>query len=241
MTAIRGVIFDVDGTLVDSNDAHARAWVDALKEFGHTVQFEEVRRRIGMGGDKLLPEVTGGLESDSPEGKKVSARCSEIFMKQLLPELRALPGAKELLRALRDRGLKLVIASSAQKEKLRELLRIAGADGVVEGATSSSDAERSKPDPDIVQAALDGLRLPPEEVVMIGDTPYDVEAAARAGLKTIGFRSGGWTDAGLEGAIAVYDGPADLLAHLDTSPLAAGAGSAATPPQAEKTPPQRYV
>ncbi|WP_437832977.1 HAD family hydrolase [Sorangium sp. So ce1153] len=240
MTSIRGVIFDVDGTLIDSNDAHARAWVDALEEFGHKVQFEEVRRRIGMGGDKLLPEVTG-ISSESPEGKKMSARCSEIFMKQLLPELRAFPGTKELLEELHRRGLKIAIASSAQKEKLRELLKLTGAEGVIESATSSSDAEQSKPDPDIVEAALDNLELPHGEVVMIGDTPYDVEAAARAGLRTIGFRSGGWTDSGLKGAIAVYDGPADLLAHLDTSPIVEGAEGAGTAPQAEKTPQQRYV
>ncbi|WP_438006839.1 HAD family hydrolase [Sorangium sp. So ce321] len=240
MASIRGVIFDVDGTLIDSNDAHARAWVDALEEFGHKVQFEEVRRRIGMGGDKLLPEVTG-ISIESPEGKKMSARCSEIFMKQLLPELRAFPGTKELLEELHRRGIKIVIASSAQKEKLRELLKLTGADGVIESATSSSDAEKSKPDPDIVEAALGNLELPHSEVVMIGDTPYDVEAAARAGLRTIGFRSGGWTDSGLKGAIAVYDGPADLLAHLDTSPLVEGAEGASTAPQAEKTPQQRYV
>lgn len=240
MASIRGVIFDVDGTLIDSNDAHARAWVDALEEFGHKVHFEEVRRLIGMGGDKLLPKVTG-ISSDSPEGKRISGRCSEIFMKQLLPELRAFPGTKELLEELHRRGIKIVIASSAQEEKLRELLKLTGADGVIESATSSSDAEQSKPDPDIVQAALDDLKLPPGEVVMIGDTPYDVEAAARAGLRTIGFRSGGWTDSGLAGAIAVYDGPADLLAQLETSPLAGGAGGASTAPQAEKTPQQRYV
>lgn len=240
MASIRGVIFDVDGTLIDSNDAHARAWVDALEEFGHKVQFEEVRRRIGMGGDKLLPEVTG-ISKDSPEGEKISARCSDIFMEQLLPGLRAFPGTKELLEELHRRGLKIVIASSAQKEKLRELLKLTGAHGVIESATSSSDAERSKPDPDIVEAALHNLGLPPGEVVMIGDTPYDIEAAARTGLRTIGFRSGGWTDSGLTGAIAVYDGPADLLAQLDTSPLAEGAGGASAAPQAEETPQQRYV
>ncbi|WP_437646845.1 HAD family hydrolase [Sorangium sp. So ce362] len=237
MASIRGVIFDVDGTLIDSNDAHARAWIDALEEFGHKVHFEEVRRLIGMGGDKLLPRVTG-ISSDSPEGKRISGRCSEIFMKQLLPELRAFPGTKELLEELHRRGIRIVIASSAKEEKLRELLKLTGADGVIESATSSSDAEQSKPDPDIVQAALGDLRLPPGEVVMIGDTPYDVEAAARAGLRTIGFRSGGWTDSALAGAIAVYDGPADLLAHLETSPLAGGASAA---PQAEETPLQRTV
>ncbi len=239
MASIRGVIFDVDGTLVDSNDAHARAWADALQEFGYDAPFEEVRRLIGMGGDKILAKLAG-VDKESPEGEKMSARCSEIFMKQLLPGLRAFPGTRELLEEMRNRGLKLVIASSAQKDKLRELLKIAQADDLVESATSSSDAERSKPDPDIVQAALDNLGLPPEEVVMVGDTPYDIEAAGKAGLRTVAFRSGGWTDAGLEGAIAIYDGPADLLARFGTSPFAQGAETPGAQ-QAEKTPTQRYV
>jgi HAD superfamily hydrolase (TIGR01509 family) len=223
MTPIRGVILDVDGTLVDSNDAHARAWVDAFEEFGHWVQVEEVRRLIGMGGDKLLPALSGVSES-SPEGKKIGERRAEIFMQRYLPALRAIPGAKELLRELRDRGFKVVVASSARKEELDRLLEIVGAGGLVEDTTSSSDAERSKPDPDIVQAALDNLRLPREEVMMIGDTPYDIQAAAKAGLRTIGFRSGGWSDTGLKGAVAIYDGPADLRAHFETSPLAGGRG-----------------
>ncbi|AUX27441.1 haloacid dehalogenase [Sorangium cellulosum] len=228
MAAIRGVIFDVDGTLVDSNDAHARSWVDALKELGHDARFDEVRRRIGMGGDKLLPQVMG-ISSDSPEGERITERVSEIFMKQYLPEIRALPGAKELLEALHRRGIKIAVASSARQEKLRKLLEIAGGDGVVESATSASDAEQSKPDPDIVQAALDKLGLAADEVVMIGDTPYDIEAAGRAGLRTIAVRSGGWTDSGLAGALAIYDDPADLLARLDTSPLAEGAGGSPPP------------
>lgn len=222
MAAIRGVIFDVDGTLVDSNDAHARAWVDALEEHGIKVPFEEVRRCIGMGGDKLLPAVAN-LSSDSPQGERISERCSEIFMQRELPRLRAFPGARELLQKIRGRGVKIGVASSAKEEKLGKLLEIAGADGLIEGATSSSDAERSKPDPDIVRAALESLSLPPDQVLMIGDTPYDIEAAARAGVRTIGFRSGGWSDRELEGAIAVYDGPADLLARFEASPLAGDA------------------
>ena len=112
------------------------------------------------------------------------------------------------------------MASSAKKDELEALLRICGADEVIEGQTSSDDAERSKPDPDIVHAALEQLGLPPDEVVMLGDTPYDVEAAGRAHVGVIAFRCGGWGDKDLAGALAVHDDPADLFAHYETSPLA---------------------
>jgi HAD superfamily hydrolase (TIGR01509 family) len=218
---IRGVILDVDGTLVDSNDAHARAWVEALAEHGIEVAFEEVRPLIGMGGDKLLPEVSG-IREDTPEGEKIGERRGEIFKERYLPSLKAFPSARELLRRMRDEGLKLVVASSAKEDELNPLLKIAGASDLVEEKTSSDDAERSKPDPDIVKAALESSGLGPGEVVMLGDTPYDVESASRAGVRVVAVRSGGWGDGDLSGAIAIYDDTADLLAHYDSSPLKEG-------------------
>jgi HAD superfamily hydrolase (TIGR01509 family) len=218
---IRGVILDVDGTLVDSNDAHARAWVEALAEHGIEVAFEEVRPLIGMGGDKLLPEVSG-IREDTPEGEKIGKRRGEIFKERYLPTLKAFPSARELLRRMRDEGLKLVVASSAKEDELNPLLKIAGASDLVEEKTSSDDAERSKPDPDIVKAALESSGLGPDEVVMLGDTPYDVESASRAGVRVVAVRSGGWEDGDLSGAIAIYDDTADLLAHYDSSPLKGG-------------------
>lgn len=215
---VRGVILDVDGTLVDSNDAHARAWVEALKEAGFDVPFERVRPLIGMGGDKLLPEVTG-LPEDDPRAKRAGERRGEIFKARFLPSLRAFPRTRELLLRMRETGLKLAVASSAEPDELKALLRIAGAEDLVVGASSADDVGRSKPDPDVVHAALGRLALDPAQVVMIGDTPYDVEAAARAGVRAIAFRCGGWDGERLRGAIAVYDGPADLLARLDGSPL----------------------
>ena len=216
---IRGVILDIDGTLVDSNDAHASAWVEALAEHGIDVEYEKARRLIGMGGDKLLPELTG-LEEDSPIGKKIGESRSKIFKSKYLPHLKPFPRVKELLARMTKDGLRLVVASSAKEDELKELLKIAGAEEFIEDKTSSSDAENSKPDPDIVEAALDDLGLSPDEVIMIGDTPYDVEAAARADIKTLAFRSGGWRDAELKDAVAVYQDPADLLARYDSSPLA---------------------
>jgi HAD superfamily hydrolase (TIGR01509 family) len=218
MTAIRGVILDVDGTLVDSNDAHAHAWVEALAEHGRAVPFDRVRRLIGMGGDKLLPEVTD-LREDTPEGEAIGERRSKIFKEKYLPKLRAFPGVIDLLKLLQGRGLKLVVASSAQEDELDSLLDIAGAKPFLEEVTSSSDAENSKPDPDIVEQAARQLKLPAESLVMIGDTPYDVQAAEKTGIPTIAFRCGGWGDRDLAGAVAIYDGPEELVREFDRSPL----------------------
>ena len=214
----RAVIFDVDGTLVDSNDAHAQAWVEALNEHGRHVEFSRVRPLIGMGGDKLLPEITG-LSVDSPQGAAISTRRGEIFLQRFLPRVQPTRGAGELLHALREDNLKLYVASSAKKQELDPLLRVAGADQFMEATTSSDDADRSKPDPDIVAAALRQCGRAKHEAIMIGDTPYDVEAALRAGINIIALRSGGWRDRDLEGALAVYDDPADLLSHYDVSPF----------------------
>jgi HAD superfamily hydrolase (TIGR01509 family) len=218
MKPVRAVLLDIDGTLVESNDAHAHAWVHALAESGHDVPFEKVRPLIGMGGDKLLPKVCG-LDAEVGEGKRVSQRRGEIFLANYLPHLRPTRGARELLDLLSARGLRLVVASSAKKGELEPLMKLCGADRVCESATSSDDAEASKPDPDILHAALQTLGLPAAQAVMIGDTPYDVEAAKRAGMRVIAFRCGGWDDGALQGAVAVYDDPADLAAHLDRSPL----------------------
>jgi HAD superfamily hydrolase (TIGR01509 family) len=209
MVKIRGVILDVDGTLVDSNDAHARAWVEAFAENGVKVEFEKTRRLIGMGGDKLMPEVSG-IEEESEPGEKISKRRGEIFKEKYLPKVRAFPKTRELLLRLKEDGLKLAVASSAKEDELKPLLKIAGAIDLIEEKTSSDDAENSKPDPDIIKAALEGLGFRPEEVFMLGDTPYDIEAAGRAGVKVIALRSGGWDDEALRGAAAIYDDPADL-------------------------------
>jgi HAD superfamily hydrolase (TIGR01509 family) len=215
---IKAVLFDVDGTLVDSNDAHAEAWVRAFSEFSIEVDFGEVRRCIGMGGDKLMPTVAG-IQEDSAVGARIAARRSEIFKQHFLPNLRPFAGADSLVAAVRARGLTAVAASSAKKDELRALLRIANADSLMDAATSSDDAEESKPDPDIIVAALQRAKASPQEAIMIGDTPYDVEAALRAGVRVVAFRSGGWGDDDLKGAIAIYQGPLDLLRRFNTSPL----------------------
>jgi HAD superfamily hydrolase (TIGR01509 family) len=221
---LKGVILDIDGTLIDSNDAHARAWVDALAERGYQTSLEHVRRMIGMGGDKVLPEITG-LAKESPEGAEISRRRAEIFRSRYLPGIRPLPGVRDLLQHMHDRGLALVVATSAKQDEAESLLHVAGVNDLVGERTTSSDAKHSKPDPDIVEVALDRLGEPLQAVIMLGDTPYDVQAALRAGVPIIAFRSGGWADADLAGAVAVYQDPADLLRHYDESPLRNGRGS----------------
>ena len=218
---LKAALFDVDGTLVDSNDAHAQAWVKAFTQHGVTVDPARVRRCIGMGGDKLMPEVSG-LEEDSPQGSAIAKRRGEIFTQEFLPILKPLRDSDRLVAAVKQRGLTAVAASSAQKDELKALLKIAGADALMDAATSSDDAEESKPEPDIIEAALKRAGASASEAVMIGDTPYDLEAARRAGVAAIAFRSGGWSDADLTGAIAIYDGPWDLLAALEDSPLKRG-------------------
>jgi HAD superfamily hydrolase (TIGR01509 family) len=223
MNGLRAVILDVDGTLIDSNDAHARAWVEACREIGRDVAIEEARRLIGMGGDKVLPRLTG-LEEGSEAGERVKERRGAIFRERYLKELKPFAGARELLERFRAEGLTLAVASSASEKDLGPLLEQAGIRDLIDESTSSDDAEESKPDPDIVQAALHRARAQPDSAIMLGDTPYDVEASRRAGVACVAVRCGGWDDAGLEGAIAIYDDPAALLADFDTSPFKGNGG-----------------
>lgn len=222
--SLKAVLFDIDGTLVDSNDAHAAAWVKAFTEYGVAVSPADVRRCIGMGGDKLMPQVSG-IEEDSPRGQAIAKRRGEIFTREFLPNLKPFKGARELVDAIRGRGLTVVAASSASKEDLKALLKVAAVEDLMDDKTSSDDAEESKPDPDIIHAALERAEASSAEAIMIGDTPYDIEAARRAGVDAIAFRSGGWKDEDLKGAIAICDGPWDLLAQLDDSPLDASGRS----------------
>ncbi len=215
---LQGVIFDIDGTLADSNDAHAQSWVDTFAEAGYDVPFEAVRPLIGMGADKLLPQ-TIGVSHDTEKGKSLIKRRSEIFREKYLPHLRPLEGSRALVLRVRSDGLKPIVATSAKEEELIGLLKAAEVADLMEERATASDAERSKPDPDIIEAAIEESGISPKNLVMIGDTPYDIEAAARAKLRTIAFRSGGWSDEALEGAVEIYDGPADLLAHYDSSLL----------------------
>jgi HAD superfamily hydrolase (TIGR01509 family) len=222
---VTGVLLDIDGTLLDSNDAHAQSWVEVLRRHGYDIPFERVRPLIGKGTDKLLPELAG-MDPESSLGKEISEERKALFLRDYLPRLRPTRGARALVERLRREGFRLVVATSSSEEELTLLLRQAQVDDLIEQATNSDEVERSKPDPDVVCAALAKGKLRPETAIMLGDTPYDIEAAGRAGVATIAFRCGGWwDDKALAGALAIYDDPAALLADFARSPLAGGATS----------------
>ena len=214
--AAPAVILDIDGTLIDSNDAHARAWMDAFAEAGVQVDYERVRRSIGMGGDKLMPHVSG-ISEESPEGERISSRRGEIFRSRYLPHIQPFPRVRELVERFARDGFTIVVATSAAKEELAPLLERAGVADLIESSTSSDDAENSKPDPDIVAAALKRSRAASNAAVMLGDTPYDVTAARRTGIAVVGVESGGWRRPDLSGASEVYADAADLLQRYDRS------------------------
>jgi HAD superfamily hydrolase (TIGR01509 family) len=183
------------------------------------VDFLRVRPLIGMGADKVLPELAG-LSPDSAEGARIVARRGEIFRREYLPTLKPTRGAQNLLEWLRHERVTIVAATSAEPEELHGLLRVAGATRLLDDASSSGDAERSKPDPDIVEAALKKAGCAPEEAIFIGDTPYDIDAGRRAGLPVIALRCGGWwADESFEMAVDVYDDPQHLLDNYLLSPF----------------------
>lgn len=216
----RALLIDIDGTLIDSNEAHARAWADTLRAHGWTeITWQRVLPLVGMGGDKLLPELTG-VSAESAQGKKLSKERSKHFLASYAPNLRAFPKVRELMEALRARGIKRVIATSAGEDELSVLLAAAGIADLLTDETTKDDAGgKSKPDPNVIVAALEKAGARPDEAIMLGDTPYDVEAATKAGVRSIAVRCGGWGDEKLRGAVAVYADPAELLERIEESPL----------------------
>ncbi len=214
---VKAVIFDMDGTLIDSVDQHAKAWQDAFRGFGHDFELKAIRDQIGKGGDQLLPVFLDRQEIDQ-KGSDLEKHRGKILKERYLSQIKAFPEVPALFERLRSNGIKTVLASSAKADELKTYQEIAGIEELTDAETSSDDAEKSKPHPDIFQAAmskLEGIRE--SEVVVIGDTPYDAEAASKAGLRTIGFRCGGFPEASLReaGCVAIFDDPADLLAHFN--------------------------
>jgi HAD superfamily hydrolase (TIGR01509 family) len=217
----KAAIFDVDGTLLDSVDLHALAWHEAMMRFGHDVNFEQARGQIGKGGDKLIPHfLTQDAQRD--HGKEMEEWRSKRFKTEYLPLVRPLSAVPDLLRRARDAGVQIAVASSAKKDELGEYLDIARVADLVDVTTSSDDVEESKPAPDIFEVVLKKLGMRGGDTVAIGDTPYDAEAAGKAGIATIGVLSGGFTEKSLRqaGCVQVYPGPAALLACFGDSLLA---------------------
>jgi HAD superfamily hydrolase (TIGR01509 family) len=214
-------VLDVDGTLVDSNYQHALAWYRALRSLGETFPVWRLHRLIGMGGDQLVTAI-GGDQLEERLGDEARKRQTEEVDK-LIGEMAPLPGARDLLLAIKERGHTLVLASSGKEHHVDAFLDLLGAREIADDWTSSADVESSKPAPDLLQVALRKVGAPQDaESVMVGDSVWDVEAAKNAGMPALVVRSGGFGDDELRGAgaIALFDTPGDLAAALDDTPLA---------------------
>lgn len=216
---IKGVLFDVDGTLVDTTFLHAVCWAEALRQHGHQVSSIVTHRAIGMSSDKLLEHALGKDRDTDADDEITDAHLT--LYKQWWGRLNPLPGAAELLRACHERGLQVVLASSAKDEELDALRSVVDADDAVDEATSSSDADEGKPEPDIVLVALKKSGLQPDEVIFVGDAVWDGYATQKAGVRFVALACGGTPEADLRdaGAVEVWRDPQDLLDNLDRSAI----------------------
>lgn len=218
---IKAVIFDIDGTLIDSVDQHAEAWQRAFKEFGKEIEFYELRRQVGKGGDTFLPVFLSEKEIGE-FGEKATKRRGEIFKKEFLSGIKPFRGVRELFERVKADGKQIALASSANADELAEYKKIANIADLIEEETSADDAEHSKPYPDIFQAALDKLAgVNADEALIIGDTAYDIQAAKAAKVKSIGVLTGGWAKTELlkTGCVEVYKDIAELLEDYENSPI----------------------
>lgn len=219
---IQAVLFDIDGTLVDSNDFHVRAWNEAFRETGHRFDAQVIHDQIGKGTDMLVPTLLPDLDDEKVEA--LGESHGRIFKERYLGQVQPFPGARDLLVRVHGAGQRVVLASSASKGELDHYLDLLDARALVAASTSADDVGNTKPAPDIFSTALNKVApLGPDEAMVLGDTPYDVEAAGKCGIRTVALRSGGFPDEVLRaaGAIAIYDDVAALLAGYDRSPLAA--------------------
>jgi HAD superfamily hydrolase (TIGR01509 family) len=221
MSSARIAVLDVDGTLVDTNYQHALAWYRAFRSLGETFPIWRIHRLIGMGGDQLVAALGGdGLE------ERIGDEVRKRWVREadpLMAEVALLPGARELIVALKDRGHRVVLASSGKPHHVDRGLDMLDVRSIVDGWTTSEDVESTKPAPDLLQVALKKIGEPVDAPsVVVGDSVFDVEAARNAGMPAIVVRSGGFGDDELReaGAVAIYDTPADLMAALDESDLA---------------------
>jgi membrane protein len=218
---IKAILFDIDGTLVDSNDQHVLTWEEVFRDEGETFDRQVIHGQIGKGADMLVPTLMPGTDEDTLE--RLANAHGEIFKTKFLDVVKPFPGAHDLLVRVHKAGQTVVLASSASKSELDHYLDLLDARDLVAATTSADDVASTKPAPDIFATALgklDGCNA--DEVLVVGDTPYDIEAASKCGIGTIALRSGKFSDEALRGAGAVclYDDVAALLADYDSSPLA---------------------
>jgi HAD superfamily hydrolase (TIGR01509 family) len=214
---MQAVIFDIDGTLIDSVDLHAKAWKDALEHFGYEFTFDKIRGQIGKGGDQLLPFLLNGEEAEA-KGREIEKCRSDLFKKQYLAQVKPFPGVRDLFQRFLKEGWKIALASSAKGDELQTYKKTAGIDDLLDTETSSDDADKSKPHPDIFLAALEHLGdMRPEDCLIVGDSPYDAEAAAKASIRAIGVLCGGFELDELQkaGYEDIFRDPTDMLQNFD--------------------------
>jgi HAD superfamily hydrolase (TIGR01509 family) len=211
---LRAFIFDIDGTLVDSNELHVDSWDRAFRKFGKRFPREALQAQIGKGSDQYLPEFLTKKEI-ADFGKQLDKYRSELFRKKYLPQVRPFPNVRELFQRICADHKRIVLASSGKKADTEYYVKLLNIEDLIEGYTSADDADRSKPAPDIFSAALEKLKARPAEAITVGDTRFDIEAARKAGLTTIAFLCGGTSESVLRdaGAVAIYRDPADFLAR----------------------------
>ncbi|MET1085455.1 MAG: HAD family hydrolase [Burkholderiales bacterium] len=217
---IHAILFDIDGTLVDSNDLHVLAWQEAFAGVGKVFDAQTIHDQIGKGTDMLVPTLMP--DADDALQEKLGQAHGSAFKAEYLQQVRPFPGAHDLLVRVHGAGQKVVLASSASTQELEHYLQLLGVEDLVAATTSADDVESTKPAPDIFAVALEKLApLTAGEVLVVGDTPYDIEAAAKCGIGAVAVRSGKFPDRTLQdaGAIAIYDDVAALLADYAASPL----------------------
>lgn len=218
---VTAVIFDIDGTLLDSVDLHTQAWQEAFQHFGFDIPYNDIRMQIGKGGDRLIPSLLRKADVERV-AEDLEKYRSELFKRDYLPKVKPFDCVRELFERLRRDGKRIVLGSSAKGDELAQYKRIANIEDLVEHETSSDDAESSKPSPDIFQAAVAKLKdVSPAEVLVVGDTPYDAQAASKTNLRTIGVLCGGFPEEDLRkaGCMAIYRDPADILSQYDETPF----------------------
>ncbi len=210
--AVEALLLDVDGTLIDSNYQHALAWYRAFRRHGIVIPVWRIHRAIGMGGDQLVPALVGE-QVDKEKGDEIRETRDPIYQ-ELMPEVEPLRGAHELIEDLKERGLRIVLASSAPEDELDHYLELLDARELADGWTTKEDVDATKPAPDLVQAALE--KASTENAMLVGDTRWDIEAAGKAGIETIAVVTGGWSKQELRdaGAVAVFDSVDELRKRI---------------------------